>query len=39
MLAVFDPKRLDAGTHHRFWLIVTAVIAFLLAALWARPIY
>ncbi len=24
---------------HRFWLIVSAVLAFLLAALWAQPVH
>jgi len=34
----FQRRHLAAGTHHRFWLIVAAMLAFFLAALWARPI-
>ncbi len=26
------------GSHHRFWLVTTAALAFLLAALWAKPL-
>lgn len=26
------------GSHHRFWLVATAALAFLLAALWASPL-
>lgn len=38
MLAAIDPRRLRVGTHHRLWLVVSAVMAFLLAVLWAKPI-
>ena len=25
------------GTYHRLWLVLVAVIAFLMAALWSQP--
>lgn len=25
------------GTHHRLWLIVVAVVVFLMTVLWAQP--
>ena len=34
MATVFYHKHFHAGAHHRFWLILVAIIAFLLAALW-----
>ncbi len=34
----FHHKHLYAGAHHSFWLILAAVVAFLMAALWATPI-
>ena len=27
-----------AGTHHRVWLIIAAIVVFLMVALWAQPI-
>ena len=33
-----DPKHVRAGSHHRFWLVVVAVAAFMIAAFWAQPI-
>ena len=38
MVTTFHRKHLALGTHHRLWLILSAVIAFLLAALWAQPV-
>lgn len=38
MAIAFDPKHLQIGSHHRFWLILAALLAFLLAALWTQPI-
>lgn len=34
----FHERDFAAGAHHRFWLIVGAMLAFFLAALWAKPI-
>jgi hypothetical protein len=34
----FHRRHFAAGAHHRFWLIVGAMIAFFLAALWTAPI-
>ncbi len=34
----FHHKHLYAGAHHSFWLVLAAVLAFLMAALWATPI-
>ena len=38
MPSVLDPKHLLAGSHHRFWLIIAAIAAFVIAAFWAQPI-
>lgn len=38
MSIAFHRRHFRVSTHRRFWLIVDAVIAFLLAALWAAPI-
>ena len=38
MGVVFYRKHFHFGLHRRFWLIATALLAFLLAALWTRPI-
>jgi len=38
MGTAFHRKHVAVGAHHRFWLIVGAMIAFLLAALWAAPV-
>ena len=38
MVTVLDPRHLQLGAHRRFWLIVAAIIAFLLAALWTQPV-
>ena len=35
MVIAFHRKRLDVGAHHRLWLIIAGMIAFLLAVLWA----
>jgi len=39
MAIVFHPKHWQAGAHHRFWLILAALLAFVLAALWAQPVH
>jgi len=39
MTVAFDFKRFQLRAHHRLWLIVAGVIAFLLAALWSQPVY
>ena len=31
-------KHVHVGSHHRFWLIVVAIAAFIIAAFWAQPI-
>lgn len=33
-----DPKHIHVGSHHRFWLVVVAIAAFIIAAFWAQPI-
>ena len=33
-----DPRHVHVGSHHRFWLIVVAIAAFIIAAFWAQPI-
>ena len=33
-----DPKHLHVGSHHRFWLILVAIAAFIIAAFWTQPI-
>jgi len=38
MGTIFDPRHLNIGVHSRFWLIVATLLAFLMAALWARPV-
>ncbi len=38
MSTTFNRKHFALGTHHRLWLILSAAIAFLLAALWAQPV-
>ncbi len=38
MAFAFHQKHLHFGMDHRFWLIVAAMIAFLLAALWTQPV-
>ena len=38
MVTVLDPRHLQLGAHRRFWLILAAIIAFLLAALWTQPV-
>ena len=37
MQKVFDTRHLFPAAHHRFWLVVAGLIAFLLAALWTQP--
>jgi hypothetical protein len=39
MTIAFHRKHFHAGAHHRFWLIITALIAFLLAVLWTQPVH
>jgi hypothetical protein len=39
MAIAFHRNRCHSGLHHRLWLIVTGVLAFLLAALWTQPIH
>ena len=39
MATVFHHKLLHAGTHYRLWLILAALMAFLLAAFWAQPVH
>jgi hypothetical protein len=39
MAVAFDRKHFQLGAHHRVWLIVAGVLAFLLAALWSQPVY
>jgi hypothetical protein len=39
MDALFYHKHLHVGAHHRVWLFVAALVAFLLAALWAQPVH
>ncbi len=39
MTAIFHHKHYHTGAHHRLWLILAAVIAFLFAALWTQPIH
>lgn len=34
---VLDSRHWRVGSHRRFWLMAAAVLAFLLAFLWARP--
>ena len=38
MALAFQPRNLRLGALHRFWIVAAAVVAFLLAALWAQPI-
>ena len=33
----FHKRYVYVGSHHRFWLLATATLAFLLAVLWASP--
>ena len=37
MSIAFNLRHLSVGAHHRLWLIVTAIAAFIMAALWTRP--
>lgn len=37
MGTIFDHRHLHIGVHPRFWLFVATLLAFLVAALWARP--
>ena len=39
MTVAFDRKHFQLAAHHRLWLIVAGVLAFLLAALWSQPVY
>jgi hypothetical protein len=32
-------KHLHILAYHRLWLIVSAILAFLLVALWAQPVH
>jgi len=38
MSIAFHHKHLHAGAHHSLWLLLATMLAFLLAALWAKPI-
>jgi len=38
MLAVLSPRHFHIGAYHRLWLVLAALVAFLMAALWAQPI-
>lgn len=38
MPIAFYGRHFHTGAHRRFWLMLAAVIAFLLAVLWAKPI-
>lgn len=38
MGTILDPRHFNIGVHPRFWLIVATLLAFLMAALWARPV-
>ena len=38
MVITFHHKHFHIVVHRRFWLIVAAVITFLLVALWSKPI-
>lgn len=38
MATVLDPRHFQPTAHHRLWLIIEGLIAFVLAALWAQPI-
>lgn len=38
MPLAFDPKHFHFGVHRRLWLVLAAVLAFLLAAIWSQPV-
>lgn len=38
MAIAFHHKPLHLGAHRRFWLILAALLAFLLAVLWTQPV-
>ena len=38
MTTAFYGRHFHLGAHRRFWLILAAVVAFLLAVFWAQPI-
>ena len=38
MAITIDPRHLQVGSHHRLSLIIAAILAFLLVALWSQPV-
>ena len=39
MAIAFYRKHLHFGAHHRLWLILAALLAFLLVVLWTQPVH
>jgi hypothetical protein len=37
MAVAFKLRHFRAGAHHRLWLFIAALLAFLMAALWTQP--
>jgi hypothetical protein len=38
MALAWRDRHFHAGAHHRFWLLLAAMMAFLMALLWAQPV-
>ncbi len=39
MTTIFYRKHFHLGAHHRLWLIISVLVAFVLVVLWTQPVH